>query len=341
MPTSSTAFRPVCGTFCFVFMQFMSKREMFARKMFVRVVTLRRNGSDSVVFGCLLSYLFWCLVISGDVELNPGPLQSQPSLRQTRLGSRDRGAVGDRRGSDSGSVSDKGASAAYDPQAQEPSLAAIMAKLTQMDTAMAGKLDDVKSEVQSIRIRFGQMEEEVEGLKEKVGSLVDENRLLEEKNSDLGDRLKFLERKVDDLEGRSRRNNLLFYGIPRDPDETNESCEDTLKDLLTDKLELAEDVQFDRLHRVSSKANSPLIACCSSYKDKIAILKAKRKLKGTDIFIGEDYSHGVRVIRKKLSVFKKEEKRLGKQVSMVYDHLIVDGDKMYLSEDGERLIKRE
>lgn len=267
-----------------------------------------------------------------DVELNPGPgtNQVQANLRQTRLSSRERGGAGaDASGRD-------GATAA-----KEPTLTEIMAKLTQMDCSMNGKLSEVQSDVQQIKRNIGQMQAEVEDLKEKVVMLSEENVALEQLNTDLDGKVKFLEKKVDDLECRSRRNNLLFYGIPKDPEETNDSCEQKVKELLTTKMALPDDIKFERVHRVGNKPTSPVIACCSSYRDKVAILKAKKELKGSNVFVGEDFSAGVRETRKALSKLMKEQKEQGKVATMVFDHLFVNGEKMYLSQDGKSLVKRD
>lgn len=100
---------------------------------------------------------------------------------------------------------------------------------------------------------------------------------------------------------------------------------------------MAEDIQFDRVHRLSSKPNAPLIARFSFYKHKIAVLRAKQKLKGTDIFVGEDFSEGVRETRKKLRKFVPALREAKQKVTMVFDHLVVDGKKVFLSEDGKSL----
>jgi hypothetical protein len=149
-----------------------------------------------------------------------------------------------------------------------------------------------------------------------------------------------VEKVADDLEGRSRRNNLLFYGLEKGEGETQQDLEDKLTDLFTDKLELADDIEMDRVHRVSSKPNSPVIARCTFYKDKVQILKAKKKLMGSNIFVGEDFSRGVREVRKKLSKFLKEKKDAGQRATMVFDHLLVEGEKLYLSEDEQSLVKK-
>ena len=87
-----------------------------------------------------------------------------------------------------------------------------------------------------------------------------------------------MDRKVDDLEGRAKRNNLIIHGLVRAEKETGEGCEGVLKDLITDRLELADDIQFDRVHRLNVMPNSPVVARCTFFKDKVKILKPQRKL---------------------------------------------------------------
>ena len=164
-----------------------------------------------------------------------------------------------------------------------------MDTLKSMDRSLNANLDDVKGTTIELQT-------EVEVLKAQVGELQNENKSLKE-------RMSRIENKSDDLESRSRRNNLLFYGMERGQGETNKDCEERLRDLVTDQMELANDVEFDRVHRVGSKPDSPIIARCTFYKDKVAILKAKKKLKGSNIFVGEDFSQGMREVRRKLSTF--------------------------------------
>ena len=55
-----------------------------------------------------------------------------------------------------------------------------------------------------------------------------------------------------------------------------------MRDLITDKLELADDIEFDRVHRLSGKPNSPVVARCCFYKHKEKIMKERSKLKGSN-----------------------------------------------------------
>ncbi|KAL8573802.1 hypothetical protein ACOMHN_019076 [Nucella lapillus] len=120
-----------------------------------------------------------------------------------------------------------------------------------------------------------------------------------------------MERKTDDLGGRSKRNNLILSGIPRHENKTQAECEGVLNDIIVDKLELTGSFEFDHVHRLNSKTNSPVIARSTFFKDKQKILKAKVKLKGTQMYVGEDFSLRVREIRKNLTPHSKKARSEG------------------------------
>ena len=64
------------------------------------------------------------------------------------------------------------------------------------------------------------------------------------------------------------------------------------------------------------------------------MLKQNRSLKdldaGKNIFIGEDFSKRVRDTRRKLIPFLKEAKKdKNKRATMVFDHLVIDGKRLF------------
>lgn len=321
MPSAAVDFRAVCGCFLPVYINFMVNRAKLKAAMKIAIVSLK-SRVDGVMLGLLLVYLFWgsLLLQCGDVELNPGPTHKD-SMRQTRLTSGSNAATTERTDGPQNTPSKAAAST------KEPTLSDVMTTLQTMNSTMTSKLDGVSADVGLMREQFAELQGEVKGLREEVSALRLENDELKQSNYDMKTRLDELERKTDDLEGRSKRNNLIFYGLPRQEKETGVDCEDMLRDLITDKLELADEIVFDRVHRLSSKPNSPVIARCAFFKDKVKILKAKRKLQGSNIFIGEDFCARVRDIRRKLTPHLKAKRNEGCRVSMVFDHLLVDGKR--------------
>lgn len=327
MPAVPLNFRAKCGCFVATFIAFMHRRAM--NKVKIRTLKLH-SLCAGVMVGLLLAQIFYCnlLQLCGDVELNPGPPKPIPQdqMRQTRLTSKSGESGGGWRES-------------MDKSNSEPTLKDVMdrlasmdsnfdKKLATMDTNLERKLDSLKQEMNAA---YTETREEVRELREEVGHLRKENE-------NLKSRLDDIEMKADDLECRSRRNNLVFYGLTRPENETPQQCEDAVQDLLADPLGLPNPVEFDRVHRTSNKRDAPVVARCVFYKDRVNILKkAREKLKGSDVFVAEDFSARVRDIRKKLNQHRRAAKDSGKRATMVYDHLLIDGKKYVL--DGEDSIK--
>ncbi|KAL8617292.1 hypothetical protein ACOMHN_065952 [Nucella lapillus] len=258
----------------------------------------------------------------GDIESNPGP-PKPANTRQTRLFS----SSGSGR---TGCLSlDSNASGSGDRGQNDSSLKDMM---TEMMVGINTRFDELQNDIREVRDSCAGMREDIESLKEEVATLKESNIKLEES-------VKKLEAKTDDLECRSKRNNMIIHGIPRHDKETAEDCENILRDTITDTLELTGDFCFDRVHRLNAKKNSPVIACCSFYKDKGSILKAKWKLKGSDLFIGEDFSLRMRTLRKKPIPHLKAAKDQKKRATMIYDHLLIHGKKYFLGDDDNGIVE--
>ena len=231
---------------------------------------------------------------------------------------------------------------------KEPTLGDVIGMLQAQNAQMDTRFDEVKQnmdgvrqhvqelveEVHVMREDYAAMQGELRGLREEVSNLRDKNQELEQTNDNLMERVDNLERKTDDLEGRSKRNNLIFYGLYRRENETAADCESNLRDFITDKMELSQDFQFDRVHRLNSKADSPMIARCTLYKQKMELLKAKQKLRGTNVFVGEDFSFRVREIRRRLTPHLKKARSDGRHATLIFDHLLIDGKRYTVSSNG-------
>lgn len=141
--------------------------------------------------------------------------------------------------------------------------------------------------------------------------------------------IEHLEDKIDDLENRSRRNNLCFEGIEESTNETWQDTENKVKYLISSHMpEVVGDIVIKRAHRVgrrSSAESKPrkIVARFLNYKDRESVLKAKKKLRGTNVFVNEDYSD--RVIKKRMDLMPelKEARRKNQRAFLRYDKLIV------------------
>lgn len=144
-----------------------------------------------------------------------------------------------------------------------------------------------------------------------------------------------LEQRIEELENRSRRSNLIVYGLEETKDETSEKLERAVNnDIIVSILEL-EPVQIERIHRLGRPAPNkirPVIMKLFDSRQKAAILKNGFKLKDTDLSIGEDFSRKTREIRKKLWDSAKSNREKKDKVALAYTKLYIN-DIAYVWDD--------
>lgn len=81
--------------------------------------------------------------------------------------------------------------------------------------------------------------------------------------------IKSLEEIIDDLENRSRRSNLIVYGVPEMDEETSEALEEAVKEEIITKI--LEPVAIERIHRLGSRETNktrPVIFKLLDARDK-------------------------------------------------------------------------
>lgn len=134
-----------------------------------------------------------------------------------------------------------------------------------------------------------------------------------------------LEAKITDLEDRSRRSNLLVFGVQDDPTETENDLKDkVLTKVFSGKLGVP-CKSVGRIHRLGKPGKDrPIIIYFQDFNEKELILKNAHKLKGTQISVQSDYSKQTLRKRKLLWESARNEKLQGKKVHLSNDRLRVD-----------------
>ena len=97
------------------------------------------------------------------------------------------------------------------------------------------------------------------------------------------------------LEQRSRRNNLSIDGIKEKDRKIWEDCEAELEKFFREELGIEDKTITERADRTKNKKqkkNQPKTIICRllNFKGKENIIKICKKLKGTCIFVNEDFS---------------------------------------------------
>ena len=200
----------------------------------------------------------------------------------------------------------------------------------QYEERLHDKLDDVAR-------RMGEQEEKLNAMEIDLATVVSDVRKLQKENKDLVS-------KLDDLENRSRRNNLVIFGL-KEP-EGKEDCNKTVTDFL--KFVGVQPVDFlmiQRCHRTPTQKQGnenekPRMVhmafqsyIIKEHVRKMCIQKlkdCKSVYQGRKLFVSEDLSARVRALRQnKMEVFQNL-KQQGKKPYFAYP------DKLrYKDQDGK------
>nr|XP_047127262.1 uncharacterized protein LOC124808311 [Hydra vulgaris] len=109
--------------------------------------------------------------------------------------------------------------------------------------------------------------------------------------------------KLKDLENRSRRNNLRIDGLHETPGENWDDCEKAVKVMIKKQLKITSEVVIERAHRIGQhKHNKPrtIVLKLLNFQDKNKILNAVKHLKGTGLYVNEDFAPETTELRRKL-----------------------------------------
>ena len=184
-----------------------------------------------------------------------------------------------------------------------------LAGIKDLCVAMKGTLDDLVQRVQASEEKCNQVMAELLVCKQ-------ENQLLKRK-------VAMLEEKSVHAESYSRRSNLVLDGIPY---EEGEDVEVKVRQLFSVnmKVENAQNIQFVRLHRLPNKRK--IIVRFEHFQDRMLVWQKRRMLKGTSIWIEEDFPKEIRNKRQVLQpIFRKAVKIPHVRASLVEDRLIING----------------
>ena len=138
------------------------------------------------------------------------------------------------------------------------------------------------------------------------------------------------------LETHSRRNNLIFFRIPEEVNETSAKTESLLYSFLGDELKLKEDdidgISRESAHRLDKRNLNgekprPIIAKFSFYKNKELILSNVLILAGTVFGISQDFPQEIVQVRRGLVEVLKEAEKEGSDAKLVYDKLYINGQR--------------
>ena len=205
---------------------------------------------------------------------------------------------------------------------------------------------DIETNPGPPRADISKLSDEIKELKNVQENLIKRIKTLESQNMKL-------KNDFNRLEDQSRRDNLVFHGIPESSkNESWETNEKLVKDFMSDKMGLNTDertdegIQIERAHRINRPNRSgntsvprPIIVKFSRYKQRQKIMtKAKDLTSDVGVKIKEDFSGRVRFQRWKLGEVMIKLKEASKQAKLKFDKLEI-GSKSFVYDDNNSMFK--
>ena len=231
-------------------------------------------------------------------------------------------------------------------------LDALTTKIDEVSKLLAGlvtavgeistTLTDIKEKVNQHDISLSQLKGNVSQHETSLRKLHDKTNLQAQEMKEVTDdlkkckeRLRKMEERGIDQEARSRRNNLLFYGIDESADENTTTV---LQKFITNdcKIKDGKDLLIQRVHRlgdpnarstIGKKTNRPraIIASFVDYRQKEQVRRTKFNL-NPKYSISEDFPIEIRKARDQLQPELRELKKQKKRATIIYPaRLLVDG----------------
>ncbi|XP_050500817.1 uncharacterized protein LOC126880798 [Diabrotica virgifera virgifera] len=197
-------------------------------------------------------------------------------------------------------------------------------------------MDEVKEMCADIMKMVKELLQENKENREKIKNIKEENQQLRRDLEKLKGRLEEMENKLESKDKETTKNNIVIRGIKIGQPDANKQIEQLIKE----KLKL--DIKITNVQNISLRENKQLtIATVANLTDKKAILREKRQLKGTHIFIDEDLSKNERKIQKIIRDRANMERKQGNRIKMGYKKLWINGALWRWRNEGEKLERNE
>ncbi|MCP4484159.1 MAG: hypothetical protein GY823_06295 [Flavobacteriaceae bacterium] len=226
-------------------------------------------------------------------------------------------------------------------------------------------IEDIKDDIKSVKSDINDLREsltfsqrDIENQEKKLSDIEKTVSSKVKEIDNLSDSMDSVDNSIEYLENQSRRNNIKIVGVPEDKDNERswDDTEKVVKDLIKEKLNLTEEVEIERCHRVGNPnssgrsqhqrrggrdANGPrnIVVKLAKWKVKEKILKEARTIKPDGVKFLNDFSS--RTLERRADKIPQliEARKQGKIAYFVMDKLIIKNrpptQKQDVSHDSE------
>lgn len=251
------------------------------------------------------------LLCSGDIESNPGPNTRSESLFDIE-------------------------SLPEDPSEQMNLIFKLIKDVHTRSLLTSKFQTEITADVKAIKSGQKSLESKVSGIMKRLDALEEKSQNIDNVSlkvssmtktiEEVSARNNLFESRLNELEDRSRRDNLIFHGLP-DNIETWQETESNTTRVISSITDTFPADAIQRAYRLGSfmpNKSRPVIVKFASFKTKEKLLSLRSQFKHKNISISEDFSVATRTARRKLIAFGKSQAS-SEPFKLRYDKLILNG----------------
>ncbi|KAF2885784.1 hypothetical protein ILUMI_20389 [Ignelater luminosus] len=164
-----------------------------------------------------------------------------------------------------------------------------------------------------------------------------ETKQLKEENKKLNEKIEGLENRITVMENERRKDNIVINGL-KVANEGQLQCED-IESFLENNLKVKTKLKSVKEIKIAS-GQRIVMAKCEALEQKLQIIKAKSKLKGTQCFIEDDLTKEERKIQAILRNKARNEREKRNTAKIGYTKLIVNDEVWEWNGKDNVIVKR-
>lgn len=205
------------------------------------------------------------------------------------------------------------------------------------------KLDAILKHLENITNENKRIREDIKEISDELRRERGAREELKSKINFLEERVGKLEEQMERRENAERRGNVIIKGVEEGGRESSDELLKTVQGIITQRLKLDSNIELNSVERLGKKSAGyprPILIKLGDIEDKQRIMKRRTELKGTKIFLDNDYGPTTMAKRKKLlnlagqlNVPKNEIRLRGKTIVVkkkIYELGMVNGEETLL-----------
>lgn len=198
--------------------------------------------------------------------------------------------------------------------------------------------------MEKIEKMFQQLDENMKSMNSKFDAFTLEMTQIKEENEKLKEKVRKQEDRIESLEREIRSKNIVVKGV-LDEERENENTTKEKIGIVMQKIGVCieEERDIDDIRRIGkyrNDRNRPILVKLTKSSTRSKILKSARELKGTEIWIDEDFPKNIQEERRTLIPQLKMARDKGYRAVLKYNKLVIDGEIYGPGKDEQSNITR-